>query len=115
MPEITIDTVNSDIAALAGLAREIVKAVPDIKINRTFPPTKDGVTLPVWEVVTIFIVSEVSKKLVGQITDVAIAWVKDRLNKERGPKYVSIFGPGEVPLVKKLVHRSGEVEDLLKS
>ncbi len=60
----------------------------------------------------IFILAEVSKKIIGEVTDAAINWAKQRLIDENSsrPKFISIFGPEGVPINAKLI-TPGNVED----
>lgn len=97
---------------IEDLAQVIESRNPQIKVRRDeIKQIGYGVTF--WEVVYIFILAEVSKTLISEITKASIKWAKDRFKREsiNRPKYISIFGEEGVPVKAFLVSRPKEVED----
>jgi hypothetical protein len=94
------------------LAEELDKRVANAEI-RIVDAKRFGYGVTWWEVVLIFIATEVSKKVIGEVTEGAIEWAKTRFKEEgsQRPKFISLFGPEGIPLGAKAIKPSGEIED----
>jgi hypothetical protein len=113
MPKIAVYTKSRLPAEVVSkLVAELEARVTNAEI-KVVDAERRGYAVTWSEVVLIFIISEVSKKVIGEVTEAGIEWAKKRFSEEDNtrPKFISLFGPEGVPLGGKSIKSSGEVEE----